>query len=259
MTMTGPTDARALQVRIADDIRAKIQAGEYPPGSQLPTYEELADQYRCSLAAARRAIELLRQQGLVITVQGKGSFVRERPSTRRHGIDRYSRDRWLTGGQAILIAEAADQGWTAGQTLRFLGEVAAPEEVASRLGVATGTPVWVQRRTTLINGRPNQLADSYFERSVADAAPKVREEDTGPGGGFARLEEAGYRLARIREELTTRMPVGPEIVALQLPEGTPVIELIRTTYDTESRPVEVMVSVIAGDMATFCYDFPIPD
>jgi UTRA domain len=177
----------------------------------------------------------------------------------RHGIDRYSRERWLTGGQAILIAEAADQGWSAGQRLRFLGEVTAPEEAASRLGVATGTPVWVRRRTTLINERPNQLADSYFERSVADAAPKLKEEDTGPGGGFARLEEAGYRLARIREELTTRMPVGPEIVALQLPEGTPVIELIRTTYDTDNRPVEVMVSVIAGDMATFCYDFPIPD
>ncbi|HEY6274723.1 MAG TPA: winged helix-turn-helix domain-containing protein, partial [Streptosporangiaceae bacterium] len=73
MTMTGPTDARALQVRIADDIRAKIQAGEYPPGEKLPTYDELAEQYRCSIAAARRAVELLRQQGLVITAQGKGS------------------------------------------------------------------------------------------------------------------------------------------------------------------------------------------
>lgn len=55
------------------------------------------------------------------------------------------------------------------------------------------------------------------------------------------------------------MPVGPEIVLLRIPEGTPVVELIRTTYDTTGRPVEVMLSVIAGDMATFCYDFPIPD
>ena len=259
MTMTGPTDARALQVRIADDIRAKIQAEEYPPGSKLPTYDELAEQYRCSIAATRRAVELLRQQGLVITLHGKGSFVRERPSTRRHGTERYSRSRWLHGGQAILIAEAADQGWTGGQKLRFLGEAPAPAEVAERLGVEAGTPVWVRRRTTLINGRPNQLADSYYELSVAGATPKLKQEDTGPGGGFARLEEAGYRLDHIREEFMARMPVGPEIVALGLPEGTPVIELIRTTYDAANRPVEVMVSIIAGDMATFCYDFPIPD
>jgi GntR family transcriptional regulator len=106
---------------------------------------------------------------------------------------------------------------------------------------------------------PYICRDSYYEHDVADAAPALRQEDTGPGGGFARLEDAGFRLDHIREELATRMPVGPEQVLLELPEGTPVIELIRTTYDTTRRPVEVMRSVIAGDMASFCYDFPIPD
>jgi GntR family transcriptional regulator len=259
MTMTGPTDARALQIRIADDIRHKIQTGEYAPGSQLPTYDELSASYQCSVAATRRAVELLRQQGLVVTVQGKGSFVRERPVTRRHGIERYSRQRWSAGGQAILVAEAADQGWKASQSLRSLGTVPAPAQVAERLGIEAGTPVWLRSRTTYINDRPNQLADSYYETSIAETAPRLKEEDTGPGGGFARLEDAGFRLDHIREELTTRMPIGPETVLLRLPEGTPVVELIRTTYDSGGRAVEVMISVIAGDMASFCYDFPVPD
>jgi DNA-binding GntR family transcriptional regulator len=55
------------------------------------------------------------------------------------------------------------------------------------------------------------------------------------------------------------MPVGPEKVLLHLLEGTPVIELIRTTYGTGNRPVEVMRAIIAGDMASFCYDIPIMD
>ncbi len=258
MTTTGPTDARTLQVRIADDIRAKIETGEYRPGQQLPTYDEVAEQYLCSIAVARRAVDLLKQQGLVITVQGKGSFVRERPHARRHGTERYSRSRW-SSGTPILVAEAAEQGWTATQLIRFLGQVPAPEPVAQRLGIERATPVWVRRRTTLIDDRPNQLADSYYELPVADAAPQIKEENTGPGGGFARLEEAGYRLARIREEMAARMPIGPESVALQLPEGTPVVELIRTTYDINGRAVEVMIAVIAGDMITFNYDFPVPD
>ena len=259
MTITGPTDARALQVRIADDIRQKIQTGAYAPGSQLPTYDELATEYQCSIAAVRRAVELLRQQGLVVTVQGKGSFVRERPVTRRHGIERYSRRRWSQDGQAILVAEAADQGWKASQSLRSLDTVPAPAEVAERLGIEPGTPVWMRSRVTYINDRPNQLADSYYADDVADAAPRLKDEDTGPGGGFARLEEAGFVLDHIREELKTRMPIGPESVLLRLPEGTPVVELYRTTYDTTGRPVEVMASVIAGDMASFCYDFPVPE
>ena len=83
--------------------------------------------------------------------------------------------------------------------------------------------------------------------------------DTGPGGGFARIEEAGHRLGRIREEITVRMPRGPEVSALQLPEGTPVAELTRTVYDISEQAVEVMLAVIAGDMVTFDYAFPVPD
>jgi GntR family transcriptional regulator len=254
---TGFTDARPLQVRVADDIRMRIETGEYAPGERLPTLDRLAELHRCSLAAVRKAIDLLKQQGLVVTVQGRGTFVRERPQARRHGIDRYSRSRW-TAGKAILVAEAEAQGRTADQLIRELAEVPAPKPVAERLGIEPDTPVWVRRRTTLIDGRPNQLADSYYLLDlVRDTA--ITQEDTGPGGGFARLEEAGIPLGRIREDISVRMPTGPETVALELPPGTPVIDLARTTCDTDGRPVEVMLAVIAGDMATFSYDFPIPD
>ncbi len=55
------------------------------------------------------------------------------------------------------------------------------------------------------------------------------------------------------------MPTGPESVALKLPEGTPVVELIRTAIDVSGEPVEVMLAIIAGDMITFDYEFPVPD
>jgi GntR family transcriptional regulator len=251
------TDARPLQVRVADDIRIRIEQGEYAPGARLPTLDQLAEQHRCSLAVVRKAVDLLKQQGLVVTVQGRGTFVRDRPHARRHGIERYSRSRW-GAGTAVLVAEAQEQGRTAEQHIRELAEVPAPDAVAERLGIEPGTPVWVRRRTTLIDGRPNQLADSYYELGVVDGTP-IMQEDTGPGGGFARLEDHGIRLGRIREDISVRMPTGPETVALELPPGTPVIDLARTTCDTDGRPVEVMLGVIAGDMATFSYDFAIPD
>jgi GntR family transcriptional regulator len=255
---TGPTDARPLQVRIADDLRAKIETGEYAPGEKIDTFDDLAATYLCSLAVIRKAVDLLKQQGLLITVQGKGTYVRERARARRHGMDRYSRSRW-SSGLAILVAEAAQQGREAAQLLRFLGTVPAPAAVAERLGVETDTAVFARRRTTLIDGRPNQLADSYYTLALVEAVPALKQKDTGPGGGFARIEEAGYRLERIREQIALRMPSGPESVALQLPEGTPVAELIRTTRGPDQTPLEVMLAVIAGDMVEFDYDFPIPD
>jgi GntR family transcriptional regulator len=255
---TGPTDARPLQVRIADDIRAKIETGELAAGAKIPTLDALKDQYLCSLGAVRSAIDLLKQQGMLISKQGSGVFVRERIVAQRHGTDRYSRSVW-GAGKSILVAEAAEQGHEASQLMREIGPVPAPAAVAERLGVETGDPVHVRRRTTLIDGRPNQLADSYYTLELADEVPALKVENTGPGGGFARIEEAGIRLGRIREEITVRMPRGPEVSTLQLPEGTPVAELTRTVCDTKGRPVEVMLATIAGDMTAFDYDFPVPD
>jgi GntR family transcriptional regulator len=261
---TGPTDARPLQVRVADGLRMAIETGKLRPGDQLPTLDELAQENLCSLAVARKAMDLLRQQGLVVTHQGRGTFVRERPSARRHGIDRYAKSRWRAG-KPILTAEAEAQGHTAGQLMRELAETPAPAAVAERFGIPVGTPVWVRRRTTLVDGRPNQLADSYYELEVVDGT-LIKEEQTGPGGGFARLEEIGkirhgedYELDEICEELFARMPTGPESVALRLPAGTPVLELIRTTFDSTGRAVEIMLAVMAGDMVNLAYKFKIPD
>jgi GntR family transcriptional regulator len=252
------TDARPLQVRVADEIRTQIEAQQLAPGAQLPTLDDLATSYLCSLTVIRAAVSLLKHQGLVVSRQGKGNFVRERPAGRRHEIERYSKARWRDGGKPVLVAEAEQQGHTVGQFIRELTEVPAPVNVAERLRVKPGTAVWVRRWTTVIDGRPNQLADSYYELDVARDT-LIQQENIGPGGGFARLEEAGYDLIEMAEELSARMPTGPESIALKLPEGTPVVDLIRTTYDSTGRPLEVMLAVIASDMITFNYRFPIPD
>ena len=228
---TGPSDARPLQVRIADDIRAEIETGDLAAGAKLPTLEALAEQHMCSVGAVRAAVDLLKQQGLLITRQGKGIFVRERVRARRHGMDRYSRPSW-SAGQVDPRRRGRRQGHEVDQLIRFLGTVPAPAAVAERLGIEPGTTCAVRRRTTEIDKRPNQLADSYYLLELAERVPALTQEDTGPGGGFARIEEAGIRLARIREEIAIRMPAGPEIGVLRLPEGTPVAELTRTVYDT---------------------------
>jgi GntR family transcriptional regulator len=256
--MSGPSDARPLQVRIADDIRGAIETGKLAPGAKLPTLEALAEEHMCSVGGVRAAVDLLKQQGLLITRQGKGIFVRERVRAQRHGMGRYSRSVW-SAGKSILVAEAGSQGHEVDQLIRFLGMVPAPAAVAERLGIEPGDDVFVRRRTTEIDKRPNQLADSYYLPEIARRVPALTREDTGPGGGFARIEEAGIRLAQIREEIAVRMPAGPEIGVLRLPEGTPVAELTRTVRDIEGRPVEVMIAIIAGDMTAFDYEFPVPD
>jgi len=136
-------------------------------------------------------------------------------------------------------------------------QVAAPAFVAERLpGVAEGDPVYVRRRTTTIDGIINQSADSYFTLATGDRSPDL-VAGRGPGGHIARINAISPVL-EIQEEITARMPASPEAARLQIPEGTPVFEVIRT-YHTAEGPMDVARFIIRADMATFDYRFPVPD
>ena len=119
--------------------------------------------------------------------------------------------------------------------------------------VAEGEPLFVRRRRMWIDDTPTQLADSYFPVELARGTP-ITQEQTGPGGVYARIEEAGHTLTRFTEELAFRMPTPEESHSLHLGAGVPVVDLVRVAYAGDT-PVEVFVSVLAGDKHVFQYEF----
>jgi DNA-binding GntR family transcriptional regulator len=60
---------------VADDLRRLIADGQFPVGSQLPGITALQRRYNASLGTVRAAQEILRDEGLLRTAQGEGSFV----------------------------------------------------------------------------------------------------------------------------------------------------------------------------------------
>jgi GntR family transcriptional regulator len=255
--MSETTDGRSLQQRIADAIRAQIETGELQPGDQLPGLPALAQVHRASQVTVRHAIDRLKQEGLIVSRQGLGNFVRTTPTVRRYGINRYSRSVWSGGNpRPLLVAEGGDQGKTVGQTTET-EQVPAPKFVVERLpSVAEGDPVYVRRRITTLDGVINQSADSYFTLATGQRSPAVVAGE-GLGGHIARIDAISPVL-EVQEEIAARMPTGPEIARLDIPAGTPVFDLIRT-YHTEDGPLDVTRFVIRADMAVFDVRFRIPD
>src|SRR5258708_7405651 len=74
---------RPIKLLIADAIRIQIESGELAPGASLPTIQELCEQWNTSVASAREALNLLKQQGLVSGGRGKPLTVRAAP---RHAV-----------------------------------------------------------------------------------------------------------------------------------------------------------------------------
>lgn len=69
-------DPRAAYVQIADDLRASIARGELTAGDRLPTTNELMERYQVASMTVRSAFRILRDEGLVVSRQGTGVFVR---------------------------------------------------------------------------------------------------------------------------------------------------------------------------------------
>ncbi len=64
-----------LHILFSDDLRQRIQSGEWAAGEQLPTEGDLAEQYGVSRATVRTGMKLLESQRLIYTRQGAGTFV----------------------------------------------------------------------------------------------------------------------------------------------------------------------------------------
>ncbi|WP_435243530.1 GntR family transcriptional regulator [Streptomyces cucumeris] len=74
--MTPPThDARPPYQQAAEAIRSEIKAGKIKPGEQLPSHRELQERFGIANMTARSALRVLRDEGLIYTVQGRGSYV----------------------------------------------------------------------------------------------------------------------------------------------------------------------------------------
>jgi GntR family transcriptional regulator len=68
--------ADAFEYRqVADQLRTAIDAGEYEPGRRIPSLQALVRETGLAVETIRRAIRVLVDEGVVYTVQGRGTFV----------------------------------------------------------------------------------------------------------------------------------------------------------------------------------------
>lgn len=229
---------------IADELRQRIDSDELPPGSRVPGENDLMSQYDVERPTARQALEVLKNEGLIVARRGSGTFVREfKP------IKRVSPDRLKSTGQSIWNADIGTRPRTESVTV---GVEIPPPLIAGVLQLSDGDRAVVRRRRYVVDDKPVQLATSYYPESLVSGSP-ITEINTGQGGAYARLTELGFEPTKFVEELRSRMPRESESEALDLAQGTPVICVVRTAYTSGDRPVEVNEMIL--DSAAYVLEY----
>lgn len=246
-----PASDRPVYRQIADHLRAEIERGDLAPGAQLPSESTLENRYGVSRVTVRRALGLLVNDGVALTERGRGYFVRALPPVRRLSSDRFARRH--EGKAAFTVDMEAGQHDFSVDVL-FVGKGPVPAGMAERLGLNANNEAVVRYRRYLVDGKPVEVATSYIPLDVADGTP-IAEENPGPGGIYARMEDKGMTFDKYDEEITARVATEEESRLLQLPATAPVLHLVRTAV-ADGRPVEVCDTVM--DAAAFVLSYSLP-
>jgi GntR family transcriptional regulator len=101
------TDARPLYLQIMEQIRARIAAGDWASGRELPSIRALAASLNVSVITIKRAYLDLESEGVIVTRHGKGSFVAD-----VNGLAGELQEQKLDGHLADAVAIARQMGLT---------------------------------------------------------------------------------------------------------------------------------------------------
>jgi GntR family transcriptional regulator len=203
--------------RIAVDLGDRIRAGEYPPGSVLPSQRQLSEDYGVTLMTTRQALQLLETDGLIAQQAGRGTFVLERPLS--HHLQ----------SLRSLADELHSQGVDLRTDVLSKQERQLPKDVLGPLGAEPGARGLRLERLRSVRGEPlvhqvswvpdpwgHQIRDGQFTREPL----------------YGSLEAVcGLAVARAQETLSAGALPDRLARTLDLTPGLPVLVMKRITYD----------------------------
>jgi GntR family transcriptional regulator len=107
-------DPRPLYLQVKEQIRHRVAIGDWAPGAEIPSIRALAAGLRVSVITIKRAYLELEMEGIIVTRQGKGSFVADHPAldtqARSAELDGHlRRAREVGAAMGLTVDEVADR------------------------------------------------------------------------------------------------------------------------------------------------------
>lgn len=220
---------------IADELRRRVSDGTFAAGRLLPSEADLGAEFDASRVTVRRALELLRDEGLVDARQGFGWFVAAAPL------------RQSLGRLATIEGQLADGGIRPERRILEFAFERATREVKTVLGAEQVLRV---RRLNLADGEPFAVVTvwcrsdlgQHLSRADVERSPFYELLDVPLKGATQTIgaDAADTDAARL----------------LQVPVGSPVLRCTRVTTDTDGRAVLLSEHVFPAHRTEFVVDLP---
>lgn len=221
--------------KIADALRTQIVSGAFVPGAVLPSEAELARTHDASRVTIRKALDVLRDDGLVDSRQGFGWFVCgtsiRQPLTRVATID----------------DQLAAAGHTAERQVLAFGFAPTPPRLK---GILDSDTVLRVVRRNLADGRPFDLVTVWVPEELGSGLSRDDVEST----TFYDLLDV--RLGGASQTIGAAVATEDDAEALDVPIGSPLLVVERVSSDVDGRAVLVADHRFPAHLTEFAIELP---
>ncbi|MDN0068720.1 GntR family transcriptional regulator [Collinsella ihumii] len=222
-----------LYDQLVDILTEKIEH-EYRPGDMLPSERELSKYYGLSRTTVRLALQELERLGLVVRQHGRGTFVADRSVQTTNLSQTYS-----------FTEQMRELGRKPATTILEFSEIESDKNLASSLGVRIGDKLFKIKRLRSADGVPMMVERTYLpvRKFMSLKRPMLEHESL-----YHVIEQYFHEKIRVAEEEFFASIARPaDAHLLDISEGAPVLDLVRTTYNMGNEIIEYTLSVARAD------------
>ncbi|MCI1666020.1 MAG: GntR family transcriptional regulator [Atopobiaceae bacterium] len=219
------TSSSPLHVQLSDLLREKIYSREWGSRKQIPSEHELMDMFDLSRGTVRRAIKSLVDEGLLVQMHGRGTFVAEPGISHPVGV------------RPLSFAESLhEQGKDFKTRVIYESVIQAPDDVAHELELEPGAPVLFLRRVRSVEGEPIMCQEGWSNLRECPGLDKVDYTQESAFDAVQRCSGRKIKYSRIR--YTARVAGKEHGIYLACEETAPVLVLEQTIRLADEVPVE---------------------
>lgn len=231
-------------LQLANILRRQIADGRFRAGDQLPSEAQLVQCYGISPMTVRRSINLLADQGVVSTAQGRGTFVR--------GLELSTAFFDLQDLEALF-----GRGAEGAIKLLDVRVVSADERTARKLGQPVGAPAIYIRRLFTRDSEPVFYHRAYLVYDPTRPIVEAEMDVTSLQGLFANASNSLLKWGQLGIEATLLNAEEAELLHKSLPAACFCLEHL--FYDFDDRPLSWGWFIIPGDRLRFAATLGIKD
>lgn len=217
------------------ELQRRIESGQYPPGSQMPSEHQLVQEFGVSRPTVVAALRVLKDEGWVEARQGKGRYVRGRPVLAGLAQARAGGSR-LTGPESDLPGEIVT-----------VGVVTAPNRIAGLLGLDPSSRVFLRRRLIARDGAPSELLSLWVPLELSEGTDLTSGDALKEGVRDHLQVRKGVHPDHVIEHVMARMPTEEETGLLRLTQPTPLLVIYATLREADGNPLLVLDAVLPAD------------